>query len=46
MSEPISKENRLINELIREYLEYNGYQNSLSVFANGEMIHSEILLNN
>lgn len=28
----VSKENFLINELIREYLQFNGYTNSLSVF--------------
>lgn len=31
-SNDISKENFLINELIREYLQFNGYTNSLSVF--------------
>ena len=31
-SSSISKENFLINELIREYLQFNGYTNSLSVF--------------
>jgi hypothetical protein len=30
-----SKEARLINELIREYLMYNGYQHTLGVFASG-----------
>lgn len=31
---PVCKENFVINELIREYLQYNGYTNSLSVFIN------------
>mmetsp|Transcript_22822 Transcript_22822/g.63097 ORF Transcript_22822/g.63097 Transcript_22822/m.63097 type:complete len:124 (-) Transcript_22822:535-906(-) len=29
---PLSNENLLINELIREYMIYNGYRESLSVF--------------
>lgn len=29
---PLCKENFIINELIREYLEFNGYTNTLSVF--------------
>ena len=29
---PLCKENFIINELIREYMEFNGYTNSLSVF--------------
>ena len=29
---PLCKENFIINELIREYLQFNGYSNSLSVF--------------
>jgi lisH domain-containing protein FOPNL len=31
-----SQETRLINELVREYLQYNGYIHSLSVFQAGE----------
>ncbi len=30
-----SQETRLINELIRDYLHYNGYQHALSVFQAG-----------
>ncbi|KAF5827697.1 hypothetical protein DUNSADRAFT_194 [Dunaliella salina] len=30
---PLSNENLLINELIREYMIYNGYRESLSVFV-------------
>ena len=29
---PLCKENFIINELIREYMQFNGYTNSLSVF--------------
>jgi len=29
---PISSENMLVNELIREYMEFNNYHHSLSVF--------------
>lgn len=29
---PLCKENFIINELIREYMQFNGYSNSLSVF--------------
>lgn len=29
---PLSNENLLINELVREYLSYNGYANALGVF--------------
>ena len=29
---PLCRENFIINELIREYLQFNGYSNSLSVF--------------
>ncbi len=29
---PLSNENLLINELVREYLSYNGYVNALGVF--------------
>lgn len=29
---PLSNENLLINELVREYLCYNGYENALGVF--------------
>ena len=32
MKPQLSKENLLINELIREYLKYNNYNHSLSVF--------------
>ena len=32
----VGKENILINELIREYLEFNKYKYSLSVFTAGE----------
>jgi len=31
----LSNENLIINELIREYLEYNGYRHALSVFLPG-----------
>jgi len=31
-NKPIIQENFIINELIREYLEFNGYTSSLSVF--------------
>ena len=36
----LSHENLLINELIREYLQYNQYQHSLSVFLKGMLTHS------
>lgn len=29
---PLSNENLLINELVRDYLSYNGYANALGVF--------------
>lgn len=29
---PLSNENLLINELVRDYLSYNGYSNALGVF--------------
>lgn len=29
---PLSNDNLLINELVRDYLSYNGYSNALSVF--------------
>lgn len=32
LSSPLSNENLLINELVREYLRYNGYTNALGVF--------------
>lgn len=32
----LSNENLIINELIREYFEYNGYRHALSVFLPGE----------
>ncbi|CAM9472200.1 unnamed protein product, partial [Sphacelaria rigidula] len=32
LNPPISNENLLINELVRDYLSYNGYGNALSVF--------------
>lgn len=31
----LSNENLIINELIREYFEYNGYRHALSVFLPG-----------
>lgn len=33
----LSNENLIINELIREYFEYNGYRHALSVFLPGEV---------
>lgn len=32
----LSNENLIVNELIREYLEYNGYRHTLSVFLPGK----------
>lgn len=40
----LSNENFLINELIREYLEYNSYQHTLRVFLPGAMDASCFLL--
>ena len=36
-------ENMIINDLIREYMEYNNYQNSLSVFGPESGMPPEIL---
>ena len=33
---PVSNENLVINELIREYLIFNGYRETLSVFLPGQ----------
>lgn len=32
-STPVCRENLVINELIREYLQFNGFENTLSVFV-------------
>ena len=43
---PLSNENMLINELIREYLEFNKYKYTSSVLTAGAcvMIHQDLLL--
>ena len=38
----LSNENMLINELIREYLEFNKYKYTLSVLMTGEHITTEV----
>ena len=38
----LSNENMLINELIREYLEFNKYKYTLSVLTTGEHIANEV----